>query len=200
MVTYSSADFKNGLKVLIDGEPFSIVESGFHKPGKGQAFNKLKLKNLKNGRILEKTVKIGVSLEAADVNIREMQYLYNDGQNWHFMDTETYDQLAISEGTIEEIKNWLTEEANCNVTLWNGQAISVEPPNKIEVKVTKTEPGLRGDTAQGGVKPAEIATGATIKVPLFIDEGELIRVDRKQELSMVKVKCELIMVNLIWSR
>ena len=179
MVTYSSADFKNGLKVLVDGEPFSIVDLGFHKPGKGQAFNKLKLKNLKNGRILEKTVKIGVSLEAADVNIREMQYLYNDGQNWHFMDTETYDQLAISEGTIEEIKNWLTEEANCNVTLWNGQAISVEPPNKIEVKVTKTEPGLRGDTAQGGVKPAEIATGATIKVPLFIDEGEFIRVDTR---------------------
>ena len=164
------------------------MDLGFHKPGKGQAFNKLKLKNLKNGRILEKTVKIGVSLEAADVNIREMQYLYNDGQNWHFMDTETYDQLAISEGTIEEIKNWLTEEANCNVTLWNGQAISVEPPNKIEVKVTKTEPGLRGDTAQGGVKPAEIATGATIKVPLFIDEGELIRVDTRTGEYLSRVK------------
>ena len=188
MVAYSSADFKNGLKVLIDGEPFSIVESGFHKPGKGQAFNKLKLKNLKNGRILEKTVKIGVSLEAADVNIREMQYLYNDGQNWHFMDIETYDQLAISEGTIEGIKKWLTEEANCNVTLWNGQAISVEPPNNIEVKVTKTEPGLRGDTAQGGVKPAEIATGATIKVPLFIDEGEVIRVDTRTGEYLSRVK------------
>tara|TARA_B100000029_G_scaffold447478_1_gene469284 strand:- start:720 stop:1286 length:567 start_codon:yes stop_codon:yes gene_type:complete len=188
MVTYSSADFKNGLKVLIDGEPFSIVESGFHKPGKGQAFNKLKLKNLKNGRILEKTVKIGVSLEAADVNIREMQYLYNDGQNWHFMDIETYDQLAISERIVEEIKSWLIEEANCNVTLWNGQAISVDPPNNIEVKVTKTEPGLRGDTAQGGVKPAEIATGATIKVPLFIDEGEVIRVDTRTGEYLSRVK------------
>ena len=188
MVTYSSADFKNGLKVLVDGEPFSIVDLGFHKPGKGQAFNKLKLKNLKNGRILEKTVKIGVSLQAADVNIREMQYLYNDGQNWHFMDIETYDHLPIPEGTIEEMKNWLTEEANCNVTLWNGQAISVEPPNKIEVKVTKTEPGLRGDTAQGGVKPAVIATGATIKVPLFIDEGEVIRVDTRTGEYLSRVK------------
>ena len=117
-----------------------------------------------------------------------MQYLYNDGQNWHFMDIETYDQLAISEGTIEGIKKWLTEEANCNVTLWNGQAISVEPPNNIEVKVTKTEPGLRGDTAQGGVKPAEIATGATIKVPLFIDEGEVIRVDTRTGEYLSRVK------------
>jgi elongation factor P len=188
MVAYSSGDFKNGLKVLIDGEPFSIVGSEFHKPGKGQAFNKLKLKNLKNGRVLEKTVKIGASLEAADVNIREMQYLYNDGQNWHFMDVETYDQLAAPIEIIEEMKDWLIEEANCNVTLWNGQVISVEPPNNIEVRVTKTEPGLKGDTAQGGVKPAEIASGAIIKVPLFIDEGELIRVDTRTGEYLSRVK------------
>ena len=170
---------KNGLKVLIEGEPFSIVESEFNKPGKGQAFNKLKLKNLKNGRVLEKTVKIGASLEAADVIIREMQYLYSDGQHWHFMDTESYEQLAIGGQIIEEIKFWIVEESVCSVTLWNNQAISVEPPNNIEVKITETEPGFRGDTAQGGVKPAVIETGATIKVPLFIDQGELIRVDTR---------------------
>ena len=179
MVSYNSGDFKNGLKVLIEGEPFSIVESEFHKPGKGQAFNKLKLKNLKNGRVLEKTVKIGASLEAADVNIREMQYLYSDGQHWHFMDIESYEQLAIGGQIIEEIKFWIVEESVCSVTLWNNQAISVEPPNNIEVKIKETEPGFRGDTAQGGVKPAVIETGATIRVPLFIDQGELIRVDTR---------------------
>ena len=179
MVSYNSGDFKNGLKVLIEGEPFSIVESEFNKPGKGQAFNKLKLKNLKNGRVLEKTVKIGASLEAADVIIREMQYLYSDGQHWHFMDTESYEQLAIGGQIIEEIKFWIVEESVCSVTLWNIQAISVEAPNNIEVKITETEPGFRGDTAQGGVKPAVIETGATIKVPLFIDQGELIRVDTR---------------------
>ena len=179
MVSYTSGNFKNGLKVLIQGEPFSIVESEFHKPGKGQAFNKLKLKNLKNGRVLEKTIKIGASLEAADVNVREMQYLYSDSQHWHFMDIESYEQLAIGGQVIKEIKFWLAEESVCSVTLWNNQAISVEPPNNIEVKITETEPGLRGDTAQGGVKPAVIETGATIRVPLFINEGELIRVDTR---------------------
>ena len=107
MVMYKSSDLKSGLKVLIDGEPYNIVESDFHKPGKGQAFNKVKLRNLKNGKVLEKTVKIGVSLEAADVMISEMQYLYNDGDQWHFMDTDSYEQIGISKSVVEDVLIWL---------------------------------------------------------------------------------------------
>ena len=188
MVMYNSGDLKSGLKVLIDGEPFNIVETDYHKPGKGQAFNKVKLKNLRNGKVLEKTVKIGVSLEAADVMIREMQYLYNDGDQWHFMDTDSYEQIGIAKSVIDEIVIWLKEESLCEVTIWNDQAIAVEPPNNIDVKVTETDPGLRGDTAQGGVKPAIVETGASIRVPLFIEEGELIKVDTRTGEYLSRVK------------
>jgi elongation factor P len=188
MVMYNSGDLKSGLKVLIDGEPFNIVGSEFHKPGKGQAFNKVRLKNLKNGKVLEKTVKIGVSLEAADVMIREMQYLYSDGDQWHFMDTENYEQIAISKSVIDEVSLWLKEESICAITLWNNQAIAVEPPNNIYVKVIETDPGLKGDTAQGGVKPAIIETGASVRVPLFVEEGELIKVDTRTGEYLSRVK------------
>ena len=188
MASYSSSDFKNGLKVLIDGEPFNIIDTEFHKPGKGQAFNKLKLKNLKNGKVLEKTIKIGNSLEKADVQTRDMQFLYSDGEQYHFMDSESYEQIAISRDTIGEVKIWLKEESVCNITLWNDGAIGVEPPNFIESRIIKTDPGLKGDTAQGGVKPAEIETGANIKVPLFIDEGEIIKVDTRTGDYVSRVK------------
>ena len=179
MVMYNSSDLKSGLKVLVDGDPYNIVESDFHKPGKGQAFNKVKLKNLKNGKVLEKTVKIGVSLEAADVMISEMQYLYNDGDQWHFMDTDSYEQIGISKSVVDDVLIWLKEESICGVTIWNNQAIAVEPPNNIDVMVTETDPGLKGDTAQGGVKPAVVETGATVRVPLFVEEGEKIKVDTR---------------------
>ncbi|MDG2228928.1 MAG: elongation factor P [Gammaproteobacteria bacterium] len=188
MASYSSSDFKNGLKVLIDGEPFNIIDTEFHKPGKGQAFNKIKLKNLKNGKVLEKTIKIGSSLEKADVLTREMQFLYSDGDQFHFMDSESYEQIAISKETIGEIKIWLKEESVCNITLWNERAIDVEPPIFIESRIIKTDPGLKGDTAQGGVKPAEIETGANIKVPLFVDEGEIIKVDTRTGEYVSRVK------------
>ena len=179
MVMYNSSDLKSGLKVLVDGDPYNIIESDFHKPGKGQAFNKVKLKNLKNGKVLEKTVKIGVSLEAADVMISEMQYLYNDGDQWHFMDTDSYEQIGISKSVVDDVLIWLKEESICGVTIWNNQAIAVEPPNNIDVMVTETDPGLKGDTAQGGVKPAVVETGATVRVPLFVEEGERIKVDTR---------------------
>ena len=188
MATYSTNEFKSGLKALVDNEPCSILENEVVKPGKGQAFNKVKLKNLRNGKVLEKTVKIGVSLEAADVMIREMQYLYNDGDQWHFMDTDSYEQIGIAKSVIDEIVIWLKEESLCEVTIWNDQAIAVEPPNNIDVKVTETDTGLRGDTAQGGVKPAIVETGASIRVPLFIEEGELIKVDTRTGEYLSRVK------------
>ena len=188
MVMYNSSDLKSGLKVLVDGDPYNIVESDFHKPGKGQAFNKVKLKNLKNGKVLEKTVKIGVSLEAADVMISEMQYLYNDGDQWHFMDTDSYAQIGISKSVVDDVLIWLKEESICGVTIWNNQAIAVEPPNNIDVMVTETDPGLKGDTAQGGVKPAVVETGATVRVPLFVEEGERIKVDTRTGEYLSRVK------------
>ena len=188
MPNYSSRDFKPGLKILIGGDPYTILESQFSKPGKGQAFNKLRIKNLKNGKVLEKTVKIGVSLEQADVIVREMQYLYSDGHQWHFMDVKSFEQIAASLEAIQDSKQWLKEEYTCSVTLWNNQIILVEPPNFIETRVTKTDPGLKGDTAQGGVKPAQIETGASIKVPLFIDQGELIKVDTRTGQYVSRVK------------
>ena len=124
--------------------------------------------------MLEKTVKIGTSLTQADVTVREMQYLYSDGHQWHFMDVKSFEQITASLEAIQDSKQWLKEDYTCSVTLWNNQIILVEPPNFIETRVTKTDPGLKGDTAQGGVKPAQIETGASIKVPLFIDQGELI--------------------------
>jgi elongation factor P len=188
MPTYSSSDFKPGLKILIHGDPYTIVESEFIKPGKGQAFNKLRIKNLKNGKVLEKTVKIGASLTQADVTVREMQYLYNDGHQWHFMDVQSFEQITASPEAILDSKQWLKEDYTCSVTLWNNQVILVEPPNFIETRVTKTDPGLKGDTAQGGVKPAQIETGASIKVPLFIDQGELIKVDTRTGQYVSRVK------------
>ena len=188
MPNYSSRDFKPGLKILIGGDPYTILESQFSKPGKGQAFNKLRIKNLKNGKVLEKTVKIGASLTQADVTVREMQYLYNDGHQWHFMDVKSFEQIAASLEAIQDSKQWLKEEYTCSVTLWNNQIILVEPPNFIETRVTKTDPGLKGDTAQGGVKPAQIETGASIKVPLFIDQGELIKVDTRTGQYVSRVK------------
>ena len=188
MSTYSSSDFKPGLKILIHGDPYTILESEFSKPGKGQAFNKLRIKNLKNGKVLERTVKIGASLTQADVTVREMQYLYSDGHQWHFMDVKSFEQITASLEAIQDSKQWLKEDYTCSVTLWNNQIILVEPPNFIETRVTKTDPGLKGDTAQGGIKPAQIETGASIKVPLFIDQGELIKVDTRTGQYVSRVK------------
>ena len=188
MSTYKSGDFKPGLKILIDGQPYTILESEFNKPGKGQAFNKLKVKNLRNGKVLEKTVKIGGSLEQADVILRDMQYLYTDGNLWHFMDMKSYEQLATTVEAIQSSQEWFKEEAICTVTLWNNEVILVEPPNFIEVKVVKTDPGLRGDTAQGGFKPAQIETGAKVRIPLFINQGERIKVDTRTGEYVSRVK------------
>ena len=145
-------------------------------------------KDLKNGKVLEKTVKIGVSLEQADVILKDMQYLYNDGNQWHFMDIESYEQFQISLEVIQNIEQWLKEEVICTVTLWNNELISVAPPNFIEAVVVKTDPGLRGDTAQGGVKPARIDAGANLRVPLFVNQGERIKVDTRTGEYVSRVK------------
>lgn len=179
MGSYSTNEFKSGLKIMIDGAPSSIVENEFVKPGKGQAFNRVKIRNLLTGRVVEKTFKSGESVEAADVIERNMQYLYNDGESHHFMDPESYEQYAVNEDTLADAKLWLKEEDICVVTLWNGSVISVLPPNFVILEISETDPGVRGDTAQGGTKPATLTTGAVVKVPLFVDEGEKIKIDTR---------------------
>lgn len=180
MASYSTNEFKSGLKVMLEGDPCSIVENEFVKPGKGQAFNRVKLRNLKTGRVWERTFKSGESIEAADVMEHDMEYLYNDGEYWHFMRTDgSYEQLAASKDAVGDSMKWLAETDKCTVTLWDDVPISVMPPNFVELPVTETDPGLKGDTATGGTKPATLSTGAVVKVPLFINEGEVIRVDTR---------------------
>lgn len=179
MATYSTNEFRSGLKVMLEGDPCSIVENEFVKPGKGQAFNRVKLRNLKNGRVWERTFKSGETIEAADVMDKEMQYLYNDGTQWHFMLQETYEQYAADENVVADALQWLKEEDICTVTLWNDVPLSVNPPNFVELEIVETDPGLKGDTAAGGTKPAKLSTGAVVKVPLFLDNGEVIKVDTR---------------------
>ena len=180
MASYSTNEFRAGLKVLLEGDPCTIVENEFVKPGKGQAFNRVRLRNLKTGRIWERTFKSGESLEAADVLEVDMEYLYNDGEFWHFMKTDgSYEQLGASQAAVADTTQWLKEQEKYQVTLWNDDPIAVTPPNFIELEVAETDPGMKGDTAQGGTKPATLSTGAVVKVPLFISIGEVLRVDTR---------------------
>ena len=189
VASYSSNEFRSGLKVLLEGDPCSIVASEFVKPGKGQTFTRVKLRNLKTGRVWERTYRSGDSLQAADVLETQMEFLYTDGEFWHFMNTDgSFDQKAASETVVSDAKSWLEGQEVCNVTLWNDQPISVVPPNFVELAVAETDPGLRGDTAQGGTKPATLATGATIKVPLFVERGDVLKIDTRTGEYVSRVK------------
>lgn len=179
MANFSTNEFKGGLKVMLDGDPCSIVENEYVKPGKGQAFNRVRLKNLRTGRVWERTFKSGESLEAADVMDVELEYLYNDGEFWHFMDPNTFDQYQAEESAVVDQKNWLREQDVITVTLYNGSPLTVTPPNHVVLEVAHTDPGLKGDTAQGATKPAEMTTGATIKVPLFVEIGDKLKIDTR---------------------
>ena len=180
MATYQTNEFRSGLKILIDGNPMNIIENEFVKPGKGQAFNRVKMRNLKTGRVIEKTFKSGESVEAADVMELEVQYLYTDGEFWHFMDPKSFEQYAAAEAAISDQKIWLKDEQMYTLTLWNEQPLSISPPNFLELKVVDTDPGVKGDTATGGSKPAKLETGATVKVPLFIQIGEILKIDTRK--------------------
>ncbi len=179
MANFSTNEFKNGLKIMIDGDPCTIIDNEVVKPGKGQAFNRVRLKNLKTGRTWEKTFKSGESVEAADVLDRDMEYLYCDGEFWYFMDPDTFEQYHASNEAVANAKLFLKEQDKCIVTLWNGSPLIVTPPNFVELEVIETDPGLKGDTAQGGTKPAKLSTGAIVRVPLFIDIGEILKIDTR---------------------
>lgn len=179
MPFYSTNEFKSGLKVIIDGDPYNILENEFVKPGKGQAFNRVKFRNLKNGRVIERTMKSGETIEGADVTEKEMQYLYHDGERWHFMEQTTFEQYEINASIVQDAAKWLKEHDICMVTLWNDAPIQVTPPNFVVLKIVDTDPGVRGDTSGGGGKPATLETGAVVRVPLFVQLGESIKVDTR---------------------
>jgi elongation factor P len=188
MATYSTNEFKAVLKIMLEGDPYAIVENEFVKPGKGQAFNRVKVRNLKTGRVIERTFKSGDSVESADVVDTEMTMLYTDGEYWHFMDPNSFEQIAASAAAVGDSDKWLREQDTVEVTLYNGDPLTVTAPKLVDLRITQTDPGVRGDTAQGGTKPAELETGATVKVPLFIEEGEVIRVDTRTGEYVSRVK------------
>lgn len=164
---------------MLDGDPCSITENILVKPGKGQAFNRVKVKNLKTGRTLERTFKATESVEAADVEDRDVEYLYTDGEYWHFMEPDTFEQHAADNIAVGDAAKWIKGQEVCVMTLWNGAPLSITAPNFAVLTVTQTDPGLKGDTAQGGSKPATLETGAEVKVPLFIDEGDVLKIDTR---------------------
>jgi len=190
MATYSTSEFKGGLKIMLDGDPCSIIENEFVKPGKVQAFNRVKIRNLKTGRVIERTFKSGESVEAADVMEMDLQYLYSDGEFWHFMHPDTFEQVSADAAAVGDSVKWLNDQDMCTVTLWNGAPIIVEVPNFVNLAITETDPGLKGDTSGGGGKPATLETGAVVRVPLFVQTGELIKVDTRSGEYVSRAKEE----------
>lgn len=179
MAIVSTNEFKSGLKVLLESDPYNILENEFVKPGKGQAFNRVKMRNLKTGRVLEKTFKSGDTLETADVVEMDMQFLYSDGHHLHFMSPASFEQHEIPLDTVGDSALWLKEQDMCIVTMWNGIPLNVTPPNFVNLTVTETDPGVRGDTVSGGNKAATLETGAVIRVPLFINIGDVLKIDTR---------------------
>ena len=184
----STSDFKNGLTILLDGDVFSIIESQHVKPGKGGAFVRTKLRKLATGQVIEKTYRAGESIEIARVERKTLQFLYHTGDDYVFMDNETFDQVTLEADQIGAQVKFLKDNSDVMIISHDEKVLGVELPDTIEVLVTQTDPGLKGDTASGGSKPATIETGAVVTVPLFVNEGERIRVDTRTEKYIERVK------------
>lgn len=179
MGVVSTNEFRKRLRVIIDNEPYMIAENEFVKPGKGQAFNRTKFKNLINGRMLERTMKSGETLMEADVTFATMQYLYNDGEMYTFMDTKSFEQVAVPKDRLDGAEQWLLDNTECEVSFWDNKLISITPPIFVSLKITYTEPAVKGDTANSVTKEATVETGATIRVPLFIESGSKVKIDTR---------------------
>ena len=188
MATVGMNDVKNGMKILVNNEPAVITETEYVKPGKGQAFTRMKYRFIKSGRVVEMTMKATDDVEVADVVDTDMRYLYTDGEYWHFMDPESFEQVQADKAGMGGAEKWLKGEEDCIVTLWNGAPIWVQPPNFVELKITETDPGVRGDTSGGGGKPATPETGAVVRVPLFVNQDEVIKVDTRSGEYSARVK------------
>lgn len=179
MATISTADFKNGMGLKINDKYYTIVEFQHVKPGKGGAFVRYKIRDLKTGRVIDQTCNAGTKFENVHISTKEMQYLYEDGDSFYFMDNETYEQIPVSVDFIGDTRKWFKENDNCQLLYAGDELMGVQPPMFIEVEITQTDPGFKGDTVQGGSKPATIETGATIQVPMYLNQGERIKVDTR---------------------
>ena len=176
---YDTSDIRKGLKVLIDGNPYTVVEFQFVKPGKGQAFTRTKFKNLLSGAVIERNLRSGEKLEPANVEEKSMQFLYREGEDFVFMDNTSYEQTHVAENLIGDDYTYLKDNLECAVMFFNERPVGVTLPNFVSLRITKCEPGVRGDTSGNVTKPATVETGGTIQVPLFVKEGETIRVDTR---------------------
>jgi elongation factor P len=185
---YSTAEFKKGLKIELDGAPYVIVDFQHVKPGKGGAFVRTKIKNLVTGKVLDQTFRSGEKVKRPDLVEREMQYLYREGDSFYLMDNETYEQFALTADQLGDAVLFLTENLNVKVLFFNKQPVAVELPTFVELTVVQTEPGVRGDTASGGSKPATLESGAVIQVPLFINEGDRVKVDTRTGTYIERAK------------
>ena len=175
----SAGDFRNGITIELEGNIYQIIEFQHVKPGKGAAFVRTKLKNIKNGGVVEKTFRPTEKCPQARIDRKDMQYLYEDGDLYYFMDTETYDQVALNAETEGDALKFVKENEMCKICSHNGSVFSVEPPLFVELEITETEPGFKGDTATGASKPATVETGATVAVPLFVNQGDKIKIDTR---------------------
>jgi elongation factor P len=185
---YETSDIRKGLKVKMDGHPWIVVDFQFVKPGKGTAFTRVRLKNLRTGSVLERTFKTGERLEPANFEQLDCTYLYSDGENFHFMDKDTYEQIAVTKETLGDSALFLSESLAVTILIYEGLPMTVELPTFIEAQVTYSEPGVRGDTATGTTKVAQLSTGAEIQVPLFVNEGDWLKIDTRDCSYVERVK------------
>jgi elongation factor P len=185
---YETSDIRKGLKVTMEGVPFEVVYFQFVKPGKGQAFTRTRLKNLITGTVLERTFKINESLAPADVNQVKMQFMYKDSEGFNFMNLETFDQISLSPDAVGDAANWLVEQMEVDMLFFKDRAINIDLPNFVELEITYCEPGIKGNTATGTNKQATLSTGANVGVPLFIEQGEWIRIDTRSGEYVERVK------------
>ena len=183
----STNDLKNGMVLNLDGQLWSVLWFQHHKPGKGGAVVRTKLRNVASGAVVEKTFRADEKVDQAVVDKREMSYLYHDGTHYVFMDSQTYDQLSVEEDEIGDNKNWLTEGQVATLSLYEGRPVAVELPASVELKIEHTDPGVKGDRVSGAMKPATLSTGVTIQVPLFIESGETVRVDTRTGEYLTRV-------------
>jgi len=182
-----TSEFRKGLKIEIDGEPFEIVEFQHVKPGKGSAFVRTSIRSLLTGRVLQPTFKSGDKVGRPDVEEKEMQFLYKQGEDYYFMDTRSYEQTFINEKVLGEQRSFLKENVNASILFYNGKAIGVSLPNSVDLRVVKCDPGVRGDTVSGALKPAVLETGYQVQVPLFINEGDILKIDTRDGKYLTRV-------------
>ena len=182
-----TSEFRKGLKIEVDGEPYEIIEFQHVKPGKGSAFVRTSIKSLLSGRVLQPTFKSGDKVGKPDIEERQMQYLYQQGDDYYFMDTRNFEQTFLGEKVLGESKNYLKENIEASVLFYNGKAIGVSLPNSVDLKVVKCDPGIRGDTVSGATKPATLETGYVVNVPLFINEGDVLKIDTRDGKYLTRV-------------